>query len=108
MLVDEIKAKQAQKLVNLKAKENFIVEVEIRGYPIYVDQMRRTQVRGVINTFEHILHSAVCNEDAYNGIQAKRFPQLIMRPEEYEMMARFKTTEGKRGNGLMNDCCTIF
>lgn len=69
--------------------------------------MRRTQVRGVINTFEHILHSAVCDEDAYNGIQAKRFPHLIMRPEEYEMMVRYKSSESKRG-GMMNDCCTIF
>ena len=108
MLVDEIKLKQLQKLEVLKQKENFIVEVEIRGYPIYVDQMRRTQVRGVINTFEHILHSAVCDEDAYNGIQAKRFPHLIMRAEEYESMVRFKQKEGKRDKGFANDCCTIF
>lgn len=42
MLIEEIKNKQALKLEGLKEKENFIVEVNLRGYPVFVDQMRRT------------------------------------------------------------------
>ena len=53
---------------NLSKTESYIVKINLKHFTIFTDHMRRTQKRGVINTFEHLLHNSVCDGTSYNDM----------------------------------------
>ena len=63
---------------------------------MFTDQMRRTQKRGVVNIFEHLLHNSVSDGISYNDVQLKRFPTIAKMDQETEKMMKshYKDNDG--------------